>query len=190
MGEIWGLKPLAWGGDGRKVMGGFTRSIIPSVCASCGKSVSEGEPHLWGCDVLVRLCAQLLATCDSDSGRVRWRDYALELSLSSSGIEEMNHWREVSCVPVPSVEECCEIDTPDLLRSLDGSGMIEVSSAVGVSRPFGHSLILSDSPSAKAIYAAMERVFGVRGIGWDVCPESFEPLQESPFTPKESEEEL
>jgi hypothetical protein len=164
--------PVQWYGSGAKANGVCVPSAIPAVCAGCGRDREAGHP--WLCPVLIRLSAQLLATCDPD--RTGWRDRARTLAEATGKPfgREARHWRAVAEEPdMPSpADGYDEIDTPDLLPNGAGDGLREELSPTGCSRP-GSSGILTTQ-----LVEAMNRAFG--SGGWTVCPDPLSPNRESP----------
>ena len=193
--------PLGWGsawhyvsgtagdakGRGGAVSGrGFAvvAPMTPPVCSACARHVGHpaGRPHPWGCPVLVRLSAQLLAAADPT--RERWRLAAEGCARDAVGgpwAAEARHWRRVRDAAEPPAGLLL---TPFLVPT--GDGMAERPDEPGTAAPGGGALLL---PGTR-----LRGWLDSQSPGWVFTPPAFgtldfsePPSDHSPSQPSPSE---
>lgn len=125
----------------------WVHGVAPAACPGCG---AASPFHPWGCPVLVRLCAQLLAR--EDAG---WRGRAAAMARAAGRpfAPEAVHWRAVAAVDnidpgvlepaawtpylVPADGGLCETATPDGCNLPGAAAVLARLRAAGAGRPGG-----------------------------------------------------
>lgn len=130
------------------------------MCAGCGH---PWPVHPFGCPVLVRLSAALLARAEP----YRWRWWAVALSATEAAPDgRAEHWRRVSGEPDPNPDE----EPGPSLHDAPG----------GLSERFGGS-----TPGGGAVLRAAAGWLDAAGAGWVTihpaagtldCPDEFPPF--------------